>query len=167
MKPGLNILRSMQLFLIVVLLISQSTFAQDSTSSKNSTVKDWVNEKNFVFTPQTAVPMRGRTVHLNSYFDCRLSKDTLISNLPYYGRSYSASINPSENGLSFTSANFDYNLAPRKKGGWEVTIKPKDANDVREMDFTIFENGSATLYVSSNNRESISFNGAVSQNKKQ
>jgi hypothetical protein len=26
--------------------------------------KDWVNEKNFVFTPQTAMPMKGRAIHL-------------------------------------------------------------------------------------------------------
>jgi len=164
MKASSNISKAM--LSLIILLISETTFAQDSTSSK-STVKDWVSEKNFVFTPQSASPMRGRTVHLNSYFDCRVSKDTLVSNLPYYGRSYSASINPSENGLNFTSNSFDYSVSPRKKGGWEVSIKPKDANDVREMNFTIFENGSATLYVSSNNRESISFNGSVSQNKKQ
>ena len=91
----------------------------------------------------------------------------MISNLPYYGRAYSASINPSENGLNFTSTNFDYTVTPRKKGGWEVLIKPKDANDVREMTFTIFENGTASLYVTSNNRESISFNGYITQSGKQ
>jgi hypothetical protein len=151
--------------LFFVSLTSLSTYAQDSTKT-SATAKDWVDQQNFIFTPQTALPMRGRTVHLNSYFDCRVSKDSLVSNLPYYGRSYSASINPSENGLNFVSTKFDYTVKPRKKGGWEVAIKPKDANDVREMDFTIFENGSASLYVNSNNREAISFNGYISQNKK-
>ena len=151
--------------LFFVSFASLSTHAQDSTKT-SATAKDWVEQQNFIFTPQTALPMRGRTVHLNSYFDCRVSKDSLVSNLPYYGRSYSASINPSENGLNFVSTKFDYTVKPRKKGGWEVSIKPKDANDVREMDFTIFENGSASLYVNSNNREAISFNGYISQNKK-
>lgn len=157
------IIKTMQ-SLFFATLITHATFAQDST--KTTTLKDWVNEKNFVFTPQTALPMRGRSIHLTSYFDCRISGDSLISNLPYYGRAYSASIDPSQNGLSFVTTNFSYSVKPRKKGGWEVTIKPQDANDVREMDFTIFDNGSASLNVSSNNRESISFNGFVSENKK-
>jgi hypothetical protein len=167
MKTSSNILKRVQFFLMAVLFISHAALAQDSTKqTTETTVKDWLNEKNFVFTPQTATPMRGRSVHLTSYFDFRVSKDTLVSNLPYYGRAYSASINPSENGLNFTSTKFDYNVTPRKKGGWEVSIKPKDANDVREMSFTVFENGSASVYVTSNNRESISFNGSITQNKK-
>jgi len=150
--------------LFILLIISHRALAQDST--KTST-KDWVTEKNFVFRPQTALPTRGRAIQLTSYFDLKVSKDTIISNLPYYGRAYSASINPSENGLNFTSTNFDYTVTPGKKGGWEVLIKPKDANDVREMTFTIFENGTASLYVTSNNRESISFNGYITQSRKQ
>jgi hypothetical protein len=150
--------------LFILLIISHRALAQDST--KTST-KDWVTEKNFVFRPQTALPTRGRAIQLTSYFDLKVSKDTMISNLPYYGRAYSASINPSENGLNFTSTNFDYTVTPGKKGGWEVLIKPKDANDVREMTFTIFENGTASLYVTSNNRESISFNGYITQSRKQ
>jgi hypothetical protein len=166
MKISSNILKGIQ-FLIVALFISQAAFAQDSTKqASQATAKDWVNERNFVFTPQTAMPMRGHSVHLTSYFDLRISKDTLISNLPYYGRAYSASINPSENGLNFTSTKFDYNVTPRKKGGWEISIKPKDANDIREMTFTVFDNGKASLFVNSNNRESISFDGSIAQNKK-
>ena len=149
--------------LFILLIISQGALAQDSTKTS---AKDWVTEKNFVFRPQTALPTRGRAIQLTSYFDLKVSKDTMISNLPYYGRAYSASINPSENGLNFTSTNFDYTVTPRKKGGWEVLIKPKDANDVREMTFTIFENGTASLYVTSNNRESISFNGYITQSRK-
>jgi len=164
MKTNSNVTKAIQLF-FSIFIISHTTFAQDSTKTTAS-VQDWVNEKNFVFTPQTAMPMKGRAIHLTSYFDCRVSKDTLTSNLPYYGRSYSASINPSENGLSFVTTSFDYSVKTRKKGGWQVTIKPQKANDVREMDFTIFDNGSASLYVSSNNREAISFNGIVSQHKK-
>ena len=150
--------------LFMLLFNSQASLAQDSTKTSS---KEWITEKNFVFRPQTALPMRGRAIQLTSYFDLKISKDTMISNLPYYGRSYSASINPSENGLNFTSTNFDYTVTPRKKGGWEVLIKPKDANNVRDMTFTIFENGSASLYVTSNNRESISFNGSITQNRNQ
>jgi hypothetical protein len=167
MKTSSNILKGIQFLLIAVLFISQAAFGQDSTKqTTQTTVKDWLNDRNFVFTPQTATPMRGRNVHLTSYFDLSVSKDTLVSNLPYYGRAYSASINPSENGLNFTSTKFDYNVTPRKKGGWDVSVKPKDANDVRDMTFTVFDNGKASLFVNSNNRESISFDGTVTQSKR-
>jgi hypothetical protein len=42
-------------------------------------------------------------------------------------------------------------------------ITPKDNRDVRQMNFTISASGYATLQVSSNNRQSISYNGYISK----
>jgi hypothetical protein len=91
--------------------------------------------------------------------------DTLRSYLPYFGRAYSAPIDGIGGGFDFTSKDFDYKLKNRRKGGWDITIKPRDVSDVREIYLTVFENGFASVRVASNNREPISFNGHIEQKK--
>ncbi|MEP7319290.1 MAG: DUF4251 domain-containing protein, partial [Panacibacter sp.] len=95
----------------------------------------------------------------------RISKDTIISYLPYFGRAYTAPISPEDGGINFTSTDFEYTTALRKKGGWSIEIKFKDQSQVREMNLTIFDNGRADLFVSSNNRQSISFSGNIRERK--
>jgi uncharacterized protein DUF4251 len=134
-------------------------YAQD----KESAVKNMVESQNFVFKAQTANPMSGRTRQLTSEYDLKVLKDSIIAYLPYFGRAYSPPVNPSEGGIQFTSTQFEYKKTNRKKGGWDIQIIPKDGKDVRQLDLRISENGSASLVVSSNNRQSISFNGYIEE----
>jgi hypothetical protein len=122
-----------------------------------------IDAPHFIFKAQSAQPSRGRIVHLNSEYGLSVSGDTLHSYLPYFGRAYSAPIDGRGGGIDFTSRDFRYNKQERKKGRWDISIRPADAKDVREMFLTVFDNGSASLRVHSNNREVISFNGYVAQ----
>lgn len=152
------------LLLLFVSLINTIAAAQDSKSDQskeNANVKAMVDAKRYLFKAQSAHPTRGRVVQLNSEYDLKITPDTIRSYLPYYGRAYSAPIGESEGPLDFVSKDFEYNQQDRKKGGWDITIKPKDGKGVREMFLTVFENGTASLRVSSNNREPISFNGHI------
>jgi hypothetical protein len=119
--------------------------------------------KHFVFTAQTVLPLVGAMRQLTSEYDVKLSGDSLITYLPYFGRAYGP-INPGDDGgIKFTSTKFDYKTKARKKGGWDIMITPKDNRDVRQLNFTISASGYATLQVSSNNRQSISYNGYISK----
>ena len=149
--------------LLLVLAISFSGVAkgQDQQESKEAVIKTSVTAHRYIFKAQSVNPTRGRMVQLNSDYDLTISGDTVTSFLPYFGRAYSAPIDPRGGGINFTSTNFEYNQQNRKKGGWDIAIRPKDVPDVREMFLVIFENGTATLRVTSNNRERISFHGFV------
>jgi hypothetical protein len=151
------------LMLLVMVIFENTGYAQDST--KQASIQNKVAEKDFVFEAQTVLPQRGITRQLNSYYFLRVSKDTLVSDLPYFGRAYSAPINPSEGGIRFTSTSFDYSSRERTKGGWDIIIKPKDINDVQQLVLNVFENGRASLQVISNNRQAISFDGLVRERK--
>ena len=153
---------------LLLLFVSAITIvaAQDSKSNQseeNANVKAMVDAKRYLFKAQSAHPTRGRVVQLNSEYDLKITPDTIRSYLPYYGRAYSAPIGESEGPLDFVSKDFEYKQQDRKKGGWDITIKPKDGKGVREMFLTVFENGTASLRVSSNNREPISFNGHIQE----
>ena len=123
--------------------------------------KKLVESQNFVFKAQTAMPLSGRVRNLTSDYDLKISKEAVVSYLPYYGQAYVAPMDPSKNGLDFTSKDFNYTVTTGKKEGWTVTIKPKDYKDVQQMTLTISSAGYATLQVISTNRQAISFNGII------
>lgn len=142
--------------------------AQDSTKkkpSKEDVVKDLIQKKEYVFVAQMALPMGGGSRQLTSYYDFKVYGDTLKSDLPYFGRSFSAPIDPSKIGINFTTTDFDYAVADRKKGGWDITITPRNNSDWRQFLLTVFTNGSASMQASSNNRQPISFNGYIDARK--
>jgi len=152
---------------LFALVSSTITFAQDSKEEEKQKdaqqIENMIQSKNYVFIARSALPMRGRNINLTSIYDLKVSGDTVISDLPYFGRAYSAPINPAEGGIHFTSNDFTYNLTERKKGGWDITILPKDTRDVRQMFLTVSESGYASLQLTSNNRQAISFNGYIKE----
>jgi hypothetical protein len=127
-------------------------------------VKSLLESKNFVFKAESVLPMGQGSKQLTSDYDVRFWSDSIISYLPYFGRAYSASYGEG-GGIQFTSTDFEYKSKARKKGGWDITIKPKDAEDIREMNLTVSESGSASLQVTSNKRQPISFNGYIAERK--
>jgi len=140
--------------------------AQSTKPSAKLVAKSLVDSQQYVFHAQTVNPMSGRQRFLTTDYTVIVSKDTIMTDLPYFGRAYSAPINPSDGGIRFTSTSFDYKVTPRKKGGWDITIQPKDARDVQLLILSIFDNGRADLRVNSINRQPISFNGYITDVKK-
>jgi Domain of unknown function (DUF4251) len=110
--------------------------------------------------------LRGSFRNLTSPYDVTISKDTMVSYLPYFGRAYTAPMGTTESGLNFTSTNYSYTVTPGKKNAWMVSIKPHDYTDVQQYLFTIFDNGSATLNVTSVSRDAISFMGYIKKIEK-
>lgn len=151
--------------IIVIMLASMSfTNAAHAQDLDQVTIQTMINSKSFVFKAQTALPSGIAARQLTPDYDVRLWSDSVISYLPYFGRSYSASFGV-EGGIKFTSTDFDYKVKQRKKGGWEINLIPKDTREVRELNFTISENGNAYLQVTSNSRQSISFYGYIAERK--
>lgn len=122
-----------------------------------SAVKNLVDSGTFVFVAQTMVPSGGTSRPLDFFYDVRISKDSLVTHLPYVGRAYTG-VMPNEAGVNFTSTSFDYK-AKYKKKKWEITIRPKDTKDVKELNFTVFENGHATLMVNPINKQPATYYG--------
>lgn len=149
---------------IVMLCCALTGYAQNNKkAAKEAEIKRIVESKNYTFTARNVSPMRGMTRDLTSEYDLRITKDSVISFLPYFGRAYTAPMNPTEGGIKFTSTKFSYTLTA-KKSGYEVTIKPTDVRDVRVLILTITPSGYGNLTVTSNNRDLISFYGSIEEN---
>jgi len=163
------------------LLIGAQSFAQ---TNKETTVKI-VADKHYTFVANSALPMAnndisriltmmpggqgGATINLSgSQYDVRVTKDSVVAYLPYYGRSYSAPIDPSQGGIKFTSKDFTYTESKNKKGAYTIQINTKDVKrENYRFTINISTNGYASLTASSINKQPIIFNGYLDEPKKQ
>jgi len=148
-------------FLIVSIGDIQVTIAQKPPSDKEVAIKNAVDSQRYIFYAQYAIPTGGKQRSLTPEYTVRILKDTIKADLPYFGRAYSAPYGSTDDGINFTTADFDYKIEPRKKGGCEIAIKPKDIQGGHQMTLTIFTNGTATLQATGNNRQPISYNGYI------
>lgn len=160
-----NFLKIASLFVVGVLFCFQAG-AQTSKHEKEeetyTRLKEAISNKHYVFNAQTMLPMSGFTRQLNGAYELTISDDTINSFLPYMGRFYSPLVNPWEGPLRFTSTDFLYAVKEQKKGGWQVSIKPKNVRSVREFILNISADGYATLQVNGNDRQPITFYGYIS-----
>jgi len=152
--------------LLLALLLPAGMMAQKKDSIKAAAIREMVTNQQYTFKAQTASPLAGRLRQLTTEYDLKVSKEQIVAYLPYFGRAYSAPLDPSKGGIQFTSKDFDYKLTERKKGGWNVSIKTKDIAEAQQMDLTIFSDGTASLQANSTNRQSISFSGYITTDKK-
>jgi hypothetical protein len=157
MKTNNNFLGRVFLLSLFTGVFAIGAIAQD----KASTIKNLIESKQFTFHAQTALPSSGASRQLTPDYDLKVSNNTIVSYLPFFGRAYSVPYGGSDGGFNFTSTKFEYSIADRKKGGWEISIKPRDVLDFREFLLSISENGYGTLQALTNNRQPISFTGYV------
>lgn len=126
-------------------------------------LKKMVNEKNFDFVAERMNPAQGMPRNLTSFYDLKVSNDSLNVQLPYIGQSSFPPIDPSQSPMNFISTTFEYSFT-ESNNKLNVTIKPKDNSKVQQFLFEIFSNGNATLSVNSSDKQSISYQGYIAAN---
>jgi hypothetical protein len=157
-------MKTLQFLISFLLLITASTVSIQAQEKDPAVLQQMIDSMNFVFTARTVFPQIGSSRMLTTdEYDLRFSGDKVVSFLPYFGRVYSYS--PGEDGgIKFTSTDFNYTVK-KTKHGRRVTISPKDVRDISQMVLDISDNGYATLQVTSNYRQSISYYGIVEKAK--
>jgi hypothetical protein len=148
----------MKKFVTVLFMFTVFTgYAKDDDVNADS-IKTLIETKSFVFIPQSALPMKGGMISVTSSFDVRVSGDTIVAYLPYYGEAKTAIFPGEDAGIKFTSTIQKYEVK-KTKHGWNVYIKPKGSGHNIEMYFSISKSGHVMLRVSDYRRDPITFNG--------
>ena len=112
--------------------------------------------------------MQGGTINLDaSTYEVRVTPDSVVAYLPYYGRSYTATIGQTDGGIKFNSKKFTYKSNKGKKYGWDVVVDTKDVNENYRLAFSIGDEGYVTLSLNSNNKQSITYQGYLKENEKE
>ena len=152
------------LLLSGLLFGSTAKSQQDREAQRNAEIEatnTLFSSNEYEFIAETIQPSGYFNRRLDAGYKIIVSKDSIICNLPYIGRTYSAPIGQTDLGIKFISTQFSYSFKNRNKSGWIVTIRPKDNNDVRTITLTILDNGSTSVTIISNNRQPISFSGNI------
>ena len=166
---------------LAFLLIGVQSFSQ---TNKETTLKI-VADKNYTFVANTALPMSNNDINrvlammpgsqgsssinlTGSQYDVKVTKDSIVAYLPYYGRSFSAPMDPTQGGIKFTSKDFTYTESKNKKGSYTIQINTKDVKrENYRFTINISTDGYASLTASSMNKQPIIFNGYLDELKKQ
>jgi len=143
-----------------------SVALQAQSPQDETTIKAMVEAKRFVFVAQSTTTSRGNIRQLTGRYLITFLPDTIISDLPYFGRLYQAPMNSEDNGITFTSLKFDYFTKDRKKGGWDIKVKTMDAKNAPQLYLTIYPKGTASLRVNSTDRQSASYTGFIEEIEK-
>jgi hypothetical protein len=142
-----------------------SIWAQETKEQKQPSVqaaiRALVESQHYAFEAQSAIPLGMPARQLTYGYELKISKDSVIAYLPYYGRAYTAPIGSTDNAIQFSTTDFKYTASEGKKGGWTVTITPKNTGDVRQITISISQAGYTNVQVNGNNRQPISFYGYI------
>ena len=140
--------------------VNAQTAKQDKKAAKLAAIKNSIDTKHYTFIANYVLPQRGGARQLTSEYDLRVTPDSVISFLPYFGEAYfDVPYNPTDGGIKFTSTKFEYKMVEKKKGGWEITIIPSDVKNLSRLLLSISSDGYASLSVNSANRDFITFDG--------
>ncbi|MDB5143333.1 MAG: hypothetical protein JWQ66_2046 [Mucilaginibacter sp.] len=133
---------------------------KDKKPTKEAYVKTRMDAKRYTFLANYVLPQRGGGRQLTSEYDLRVTPDSVISYLPYFGRAYfDVPYGGGDGGIKFTSTKFTYEAKEKKKGGWEISIRPSDVKNIDRLLLNISADGYASLSVNSTNRDFITFDG--------
>ena len=142
--------------LFVLSVIVLSPFA----GKAQATVKEMVESKRFVFEAQSMTPLKGSFRTLSPGYTLKVSPDTVVAELPYMGRAFSANYGSTDGGMKFTATTFEYTSKEKKKG-WTANITTKQVSGNPRVIIDIFTNGNARVVITSTDRESITYNGIL------
>lgn len=148
--------------IVLFLLPACSTGNEIDSAATKEEITQAINNDHWIFTAQNSNPQYGRSRGIvNGVYEVKFNKDTMIVNLPYFGRLYSgAGVLNNRGPLDFTTTDFSA-TKENSKAGWVVTIKPKDQSEVQTLIFNLYETGTAQLNVTLTNRSPISYTGNV------
>jgi hypothetical protein len=146
------------LFLILLLIATVPVCAQ---TDRTAAIKGLVDTKSYDFHATTATSMDGMVKSLTSDYLVKMTPDSITGFLPYFGRASAPTMDG--DGINFSTKDYSYDSRPTKKGGWEITIRPKDdgKRSVSQLYFSIMSNGLTTIRVMAPNKDPITFDGEI------
>ena len=161
----MSLFKFSRLILPLLTIVCLNGKAQSGVNQKKqdkyAQLKNLIDSKKYSFHALSATSMKGRTVQLTTEYLLKLNNDSLSVDLPYFGRSFTTDYPPTDLSIRFNSKKLDYLVGSSKKGGWEITIKPKNEPKANSIDMSITASGYCTVQVTSNSREPISFYGTI------
>ena len=169
------------IFKIMTVLLSFLLLSSCTTQNgeKSAAVEALLQKSEFTFMAEHANPNNldvvnvmnsipggssSRMLNLDSGYTIEIRTDELEVTLPYFGRMYTANLDPSKNSYRFTTKDFTVDKKEGKKGSTVFTIVANDQQNIRNINMEVFKNGKTYVWIESNDRQSISYDGYITAN---
>jgi len=165
------ILTIVTLLLIVsnpILAQSKKELKKQKKQEEYTKTKKLIESGIYTFEATSANTQKGRRIDLTTnYNSLKINKSIVISDLPFFGFSQVSSFE-GDGGIKFNNNNVTYSIEYLDKKQ-KITLKFKADNKTEIFDIflTVFADASATLNVSSNQRDFMSFRGGIEALKKE
>jgi len=159
-------MRKFFLFITVVLLTScaGSRLTSEERAARDAAVvqmiEDSLTARTFRVDVDYMIPQRMQPRMLSYGYNITVHGDSISSYLPYFGEAWQTAYGRDE-GLIFEGELLHYAAKRHKKGYYMVEMAIRRMYDNLVYRLEIFDNGKASLYVRSDNRRSISYNGEM------
>lgn len=124
---------------------------------KAEDVRQALYDRHFTINVTSAHPTSFPHVNLTSTYSLQVSGDSVISYLPYYGRAYSVPYGGGK-ALNFSAKMSGYDLS-RSKKEYNIKMSIENEEDRYLYYIDVFDNGRASILVTSQNRTDILFYG--------
>lgn len=166
--------KAMKKLIILLIILSSASvlFAQEMTrkekkaaqkAEQTEKTKSLVETNAWQFDAHQMLPTSGKSKMLTTAYNIVVEEGQLNSYLPYFGRAYRAEYGSTESPLIFKSEIRDYEIKPGKKNGWTITFTTSNKSDRLNYAVYVSEGGSATLSITSTDRQPISFHGELTE----
>ena len=133
---------------------------EEKEAERKAFVEKRIADRHFKIDVSMAYPMSGNSIPLTSPYSLELKQDSADVFLPYFGRAYSVPYGGGD-GLVFEAEISEYSCTDGKKGQKLLVFGAKTDEDSFTFHLTVFPDGTASLSVTSINRQSISYSGEV------
>lgn len=149
-------------FILSILLLTSCKTTSLSKDESFIQLKNQIDSANYIFRPKSVMPVGGSSINLSSTYSLKVTKDTIIADLPYFGRAYSASLGNSDVGIKFISTDFTYkSIFNNSKNKWNVKIITNDTKGRIELSLAINSSGYGTLSIYDPSRQVVIFYGII------
>lgn len=155
--------------LLLFCFIGSPVFAQEKTKKelkaerelkKQKEIEELIKAQKFDFEAQKVTPQGGRFIILdyNTYF-VKFNPEKTTADLPFFGRAFSVPYG-GDGGIKFEGIPENIKIENGKKS-YTIKTSVKGKDDVYSLILSVFYDGNATLFINSNNRASISYEGEI------
>jgi hypothetical protein len=166
----MEIMRNRLLLLLVLSLAVITGYSQEKEgresrkeeqAGKQEQTAMLVNNREFVFHARRALPSRGSPVDLTSNPGfVKFEPDLIESSMPFFGRAYSGIGYGEGAGLRFKGEPEEFTVE-KKRRNYQISATVKDGTDAYTLFLTVASDGTGSLTITSNNRETISYSGEI------
>lgn len=155
------------LFLIVsnpILAQSKKELKKQKEQKEYANTKKLIESGAYTFEATSANTQKGRWIDLTTNFNSlKINNAHAIADLPFFGFSQVSSFK-GDGGIKFDSENIDYKIEYiNKKNKITIKFKAKNKTETFDLFLTVYSDATATLNVSSSQRDFMSYRGEIKQ----